>query len=55
VSRLGQMRDMHCAARIKMRVGNLDLDGFGHGCGLRTHGGGQSAAMRPCAMDRIKG
>ena len=34
--RLGQVRDAHRAARIKVRVGNLNLNGIGHGRGLRT-------------------
>src|SRR5579871_3390132 len=41
---LGQMRDADRAARIKMGVGNLDLNGLGHGYGLHTLGRRECAA-----------
>ena len=51
----GQVRGVHRAARIKMRVGNLDLNGIGHERGLRTLGRSERAAATPRATDRVKG
>jgi hypothetical protein len=44
--RLRQVRDTHCAARIKMRVGNLDLNGIGHERGLQTLDGANARRSR---------